>query len=135
MGGSLHDDRLAWSWPRLLGVGLLVALLAALADVSRLRAQDTAREPAQTARAARETEGHRPSGHRRHWPMIGHDARNTRHQPFEWRIGCAPIPCEESGKNRGRTHKTLGLTGRARAAHGLKPTAPSVQCTPTAGGG
>ncbi len=87
MVGSMQDAWWARSWPRLLGVGLIVALLVALVGVSRICAQDDARGHATHARADRETEGSRPSGHRRNWPMIGHDARNTRHQPFERRIG------------------------------------------------
>ncbi len=87
MVGSMQDAWWARSWPRLLGVGLIVALLVALVGVSRICAQDDARGHATHARADRETEGSRPSGHRRDWPMIGHDARNTRHQPFERRIG------------------------------------------------
>src|SRR5207244_7031369 len=85
--GRRQDDRSARSWPRLLCVGLIVALLAALAGVSRIFAQGDAREHAQHARAEREQEGHRQRGDRRDWRMIGHDARNTRHQPFERRIG------------------------------------------------
>jgi polyvinyl alcohol dehydrogenase (cytochrome) len=84
---SIQDDRWARPWPRLLGVGLIVALLVALAGVSRLGAQDEARGHATNARAEREHDGHRQRGPRRDWPMIGHDARNTRHQPFERRIG------------------------------------------------
>jgi len=87
MVGKRQNDRWARSWPGLLGVGLLVALLAALADVSRLRAQGEAREHAPHTRTAREHDGPLQRGPRRDWPMIGHDARNTRHQPFERRIG------------------------------------------------
>jgi glucose dehydrogenase len=87
MVGRRQDDRSARSWPRLLCVGLIVALLAALVGVSRIFAQGDAREHAQNERAEREQDGHRHRGYRRDWRMIGHDARNTRHQPFERRIG------------------------------------------------
>ena len=87
MVGSMQHDRLARSWPCLLCVALIGVLLAALTGVSRLCAQDETRGHASHDRAAREHEGYRPRGPRRDWPMIGHDARNTRHQPFERRIG------------------------------------------------
>src|SRR5262245_47555854 len=53
MVGRMQDDRLAWSWPRLLGAGLIVALLAALAGVSRICAQGDAKEHVHAARAER----------------------------------------------------------------------------------
>jgi len=87
MVGRMQNDRWTRSWPCLLYVGLIVALLAALVGVSRLCAQGAAQGHAQHARAERETDGHLQRGSRRDWPMIGHDARNTRHQPFERRIG------------------------------------------------
>jgi outer membrane protein assembly factor BamB len=63
---------------------LFVALLGALVGVSRLLAQDDAKEHAKNERKEQERDGR---AHRRDWPMIGHDSTNTRNQPFERTIG------------------------------------------------
>src|SRR5258707_13325720 len=86
MFGTVHDDRSARSRPRLSWVALVVALLAALAGVSRTFAQHDLKEHAKTEREEREKDGR---AHGRAWPMIGHDATNTRNQPFERTIGPA----------------------------------------------
>jgi polyvinyl alcohol dehydrogenase (cytochrome) len=74
----------ARSRPRLSQVALIVALLAALAGVSRTFAQDDVREHAKNEREEREKDGR---AHGPDWRMIGHDSTNTRNQPFERTIG------------------------------------------------
>ena len=69
-------------------IALVIALLAALGGFSRILAQDDAKEQAKNEREERERDG---AAHRRGWPMIGHDATNTRNQPFEHRIGPANV--------------------------------------------
>jgi polyvinyl alcohol dehydrogenase (cytochrome) len=84
MVGKVQDDHSTRSRPRLSWAALIVALLAALAGVSRTFAQDDAKERAKNEREERGKDGreHRPA-----WPMIGHDSTNTRNQPFERTIG------------------------------------------------
>ena len=68
MVGRGQDDQSAWSWPRLLWVAAIVALLAAFAGAVRTLA----------------TVGGGPN-----WGMIGNDSTNSRNQPFEHSIGPA----------------------------------------------
>jgi hypothetical protein len=62
---SLIPDSTAHLVPRVLALGTAITLALVLALPTY---------------AERPTPGHV-------WPMIGHDVRNTRSQPFEWRIG------------------------------------------------
>ena len=80
MAKRIQEDRTDRSRPRLSTIALVVALLAALAGVSRTFAQD---EPKEHAKDARE-EGEKG---KKDWPMIGHDPTNTRNQPSEHKIG------------------------------------------------
>jgi polyvinyl alcohol dehydrogenase (cytochrome) len=84
MVGRIQDDQSPRSRPRLSWVALIVALLAALAGVSRIFADDDRKEHAKNEREEREKDGR---AHRPDWPMIGHDSTNTRNQPFERTIG------------------------------------------------
>ena len=78
----IQDDQSARFRLRPSWVPLIVALLAALAGVSRTFAHD-GKEPARNEREDREKDGR---ARRPDWPMIGHDPTNTRNQPFEHRI-------------------------------------------------
>ena len=98
MAGSGQYDRPGRPRLRLSTIALAIALLAALAGVSRTFAQDDAnlhlrnerdaREHAKNEREERENDG---PAHRANWPMIGHDSTNTRHQPFERDISAANV--------------------------------------------
>ena len=88
MAGRVQYDRSGRPRPRLSKIALVVALLAALAGVSRTFAHDDAKEHAKNEREEREK--HRPA-HRPDWPMIGHDSTNTRNQPFERHISPANV--------------------------------------------
>ena len=80
MAPGVHYDRSGRPRFRLSKIALGVALLVALAGVSRTFAHDEEKDHAKHERDERERD-RRP--HRRDWPTIGHDARNTRSQPFE----------------------------------------------------
>jgi polyvinyl alcohol dehydrogenase (cytochrome) len=82
---TLKNNQSARTWSGLLWFGFIAALLAALAGVSRTSAQGDAREHAKNEQD--EKKNGDGQGHNRDWRMIGHDARNTRNQPFERRIG------------------------------------------------
>jgi polyvinyl alcohol dehydrogenase (cytochrome) len=84
MSGRVHDDRSSNLRSPFSKIALFVALLGALAGVSRTVAQDAAKEHAKNDREERERDGR---AHGSDWPMIGHDSTNTRHQPFEHTIG------------------------------------------------
>jgi polyvinyl alcohol dehydrogenase (cytochrome) len=84
MVGRMQDGQSPRSRARLSWLALIVALLAALAGVSRTFAQDDEKKHAKNEREERENDGRR---HRADWPMIGHDSTNTRNQPFEREIG------------------------------------------------
>jgi polyvinyl alcohol dehydrogenase (cytochrome) len=88
MAGRVQYDRSGRPRPRLSKIALVVALLAALAGVSRTFAQDDAKEHAKNEREEREKD--RPK-HKRDWPTIGHDSTNTRNQPFERDISPANV--------------------------------------------
>ncbi len=72
---------------RLSGVALIVALLAVFAGVSRIFAQGDTKDNTRSERDEREKKDHEHRKHRSEWRTIGHDARNTRSQPFEHKIG------------------------------------------------
>lgn len=88
MVGRLSHHRSGRLRPRLLKIVLGVALLAAVAGGSRTLAQDDARERAKDEREEHEKDG---PARRLGWPMIGHDATNTRDQPFERAIRPANV--------------------------------------------
>ena len=74
--------------PRLFYVALVFVLLAALVGASRMFAQETPTEHAKNEREEREKDDR---ARRSDWPMIGHDATNTRNQPFERAINRANV--------------------------------------------
>jgi polyvinyl alcohol dehydrogenase (cytochrome) len=88
MAERVQHDRSGRPRPRLSKIALIVALLAALAGVSRTIAQDDGKEHARNEDEEREKDGRR---HRPDWPMIGQDSRNTRNQPFERDISPANV--------------------------------------------
>src|SRR5438132_8919382 len=84
--------------PYLSTIAVVVAVVAALAGVPRIFAQEDTkqhvregrevREDAKNERQEREKDG---LARQPDWPMIGDDSTNTRNQPFEHTIGPANV--------------------------------------------
>jgi polyvinyl alcohol dehydrogenase (cytochrome) len=82
--GRIQSEQSARSRSRLSWVALIVALLAALAGISRSFARDDLKNRPNNERKDQE-KGSRAD--RQAWPMIGHDSTNTRNQSLERTIG------------------------------------------------
>ncbi len=97
MAGGVQRDRWRRPRPHLSKIALIVALLAALASVSRTFAHDDPKDHEKRDRddrehaREREKRGKHDRAHRQSWRTIGHDAANTRNQPFEHEVSPANV--------------------------------------------